>query len=211
MARWWAVTIDRRKDLSRLPIAAAFLLLVDRAATCGVVAAAEARAATPDIKAPLPLPAQGRILHYALLAGAEGGEYSQEKANAVTNRMSALQEEITEGKWKALAPECRTAFPLAEAKEVTLPDDRFDAQLACDELGDFLSTALGSQETDYGKELGEYDELRRKLNQRLGPGLRARAGSGLEAQQKARRAARAAASGYGSPVAVLRECVKRYG
>src|SRR3546814_10718881 len=70
---------------------------VDRAATCGVVAATEARAATPDIKQPLPFTAQGRILHYALLAGAEGEEFSAETATAVNQRMSDLQEEITSG------------------------------------------------------------------------------------------------------------------
>src|SRR3546814_11677302 len=59
---------------------------VDRAATCGVVAATEARAATPDIKQPLPFTAQGRILHYALLAGAEGEEFSAETATAVNQR-----------------------------------------------------------------------------------------------------------------------------
>src|SRR3546814_4302137 len=70
---------------------------IDRAATCGVVAAAEARAATPDIKQPLPFTAQGRILHYALLAGASGEEFSAETATAVNQRMSDLQEEITSG------------------------------------------------------------------------------------------------------------------
>ena len=118
---------------------------VDRAATCGVVAAAEARAATPDITQPLPFTAQGRILHYALLAGATGEEFSAEAATRVNARMSELQEEITGGKWEELGPACRAAFPVVENEDVTLPEDRFDAQLGCDEIGDFMSAALRSQ------------------------------------------------------------------
>ncbi|HEV2748704.1 MAG TPA: hypothetical protein VGW34_15590 [Allosphingosinicella sp.] len=212
--------------MTRYPAAAAAALLllscgpeklalpeqaVDRAATCGVVAAAEARAATPDIKQSLPFTAQGRIVHYALLAGAEGEEFSAEAATAANTRMSELQETITEGKWQELAPACRRAFPQAEVTEVTLPADRFEAQLACDELGDFMGTALQSQEAEYGNQLAEYRELARKLDQALGPGLRARAGSGLEAQQEARRRALAKAAKLGSPMAVMRQCVERYG
>ncbi len=64
---------------------------IDRAATCGVVAAAEARAGSPDIKAALPFEAQGRILHHALVAASEGGSFSGQKASAVSKRMSELQ------------------------------------------------------------------------------------------------------------------------
>lgn len=184
---------------------------IDRAATCGVVAAAEARAAIADIKQPLPLTAQSRILHYALLAGAEGDEFSPDAATAVTGRMSELQEEITAGKWRELAPACRQAFPVAELAEPTLPEDRFDAQLGCDELGDFMVTALDSQESDYGEQLGSYRTMARKLDATLGPGLRRRAGAGLPAQQKARREALAAIVKRGSPSALLRQCVERFG
>ena len=55
---------------------------IDRAATCGVVAAAEARAASKDIKAPLPFDAMGRVLHYPLLAGATGESFSSDNATA---------------------------------------------------------------------------------------------------------------------------------
>jgi hypothetical protein len=183
---------------------------VDRAATCGVIAAIGARAATTDIKAPLPFEAQEHILHYALLAGAEAESFSSEKANAVIKRMSELQGEITEGKWQDLVAPCREAFPQAQVSEVTLPGDRFEAQLQCDELGDFLTTALQSQDQHYAARLNDYDGLARNLNQRLGPGLKARAG-GLEAQQEARREALAAAAKLGSPSAVMKQCVERYG
>ncbi|MFC7499237.1 hypothetical protein ACFQRC_08395 [Enterovirga sp. GCM10030262] len=184
---------------------------VDRAATCGVVAAAEARAATPDITQPLPFTAQGRILHYALLAGAAGEEFSAEAATRVNARMSELQEEITGGKWEELGPACRAAFPVVENEDVTLPEDRFDAQLGCDEIGDFMSAALRSQEADYGAQLSEYRAVARNLDQTLGPGLRSRAGAGLEAQQQARRVALSEFAKLGSPVAIMRQCVERYG
>lgn len=185
--------------------------LVDRAATCGVVAAAEARSAIPDIKQPLPFGAQGRILHHALLAGAESEEFSLEVATAVNSRMSDLQEEITEGKWQELAPACRAAFPATTVEKIELSADRYEAQLACDELGDFLTNALGTQESDYSKQLSEYRELATKLDGTLGPGLRSRAGADLADQQKARRVALSAAARLGSPTAVMRQCVERFG
>src|SRR3546814_17019409 len=61
---------------------------VGRAATCGVVAATEARAATPDIKQPLPFTAQGRILHTALLEGAEGAASSAKTETAVNKHLA---------------------------------------------------------------------------------------------------------------------------
>ena len=185
--------------------------MVDRAATCGVVAAAEARAATPDIKQSLPFTAQGRIVHYAMLAGAQGEEFAADTASAVSKRMSDLQEQITEGKWQELAPACRQGFPQAEIAEPKLPGERFEAQLACDEVGDFLSSALSSQESEYGNQLAEYSKLASKLDDTLGPGLRARAGAGLEAQQKLRREALADAAKLGSPMGLMRQCVERYG
>ena len=184
---------------------------IDRAATCGVVAAIEARAAITDIKAPLPFEAQERVLHYSLLAGAEGESFSLEAANGVTKRLTQLQGEITKGKWKELVPACRAAFPAAQVTDVKLPADSFDAQLQCDELGDFITTALASQDVHYAERLNDYGELARKLDQRLGPGLRSRAGANLEAQQDARRAALAKAAKLGSPAAVMKQCVERYG
>jgi hypothetical protein len=184
---------------------------VDRAATCGVIAAIEARAATADIKAPLPFEAQEHILHFALLAGAEGESFSTETANAVVKRMSELQGEITEGKWQGLVAPCREAFPIAHQKEAKLPDDRFAAQLQCDELGDFLTSALQSQDVHYAARLNEYDEVARKLNLRLGPGLKSRAGSDLKAQQEERRKALAKVAKLGPPSAVMKQCVDRYG
>jgi hypothetical protein len=209
--------------MKRLLIAAALLVTscgpqslslpqapVDRAATCGVVAAAEARAAT-DIKRVLPFTAQLKILHYALLAGSEGESFSEDASTAVIERMPALQEEITEGKWQELAPACRQAFPAAEKEDVTLPSDRFDAQLGCDALGDFLVGRLRSQEMHYGSQLGDYRDMLRELDKVLGPGLRSRAGADLASQQEARREALAETVRLGQPAAIMRQCVERYG
>lgn len=182
---------------------------VDRAATCGVVAAASARSRT-EVSASLSLEAQGRILHHALLAASEGGEFRSDKAKAVTERMAALQDEITKGKWQDLAAPCAAAYPAAGKNKVELPKAKLDAQLQCEELADFTVTALEGEDSKYGNALAEYGLMRRRVNDALAPGLDARAGRDLAAQQKARRKALAAASGLGSPVAVLDACLKRF-
>jgi hypothetical protein len=183
---------------------------VDRAATCGVVAAATARTSVADVKAPLPLAAQGKIFHYALLAASEDGEFKAEAANRVNKRMGALQESITGGKWRDLAPACAAAFPAAEKAAVALPSARLDAQLACEELAEFTSLALEGSEVNYGNELAGYRRMRSALNDALAPGLRARAGADLEAQGRERKRALAAAAQLGSPIAVLDKCLARF-
>jgi hypothetical protein len=183
---------------------------IDRAATCGVVAAAEARAASKDIKAPLPFDAMGRVLHYPLLAGATGESFSSSDATAVQKRMSELQNQITEGKWQQLAPACRSAFPATAATDVKLPSDRYQAQLGCDELGDFIRSALQEQGT-YDEDLRPYRQLSDKLDVPLGAGLRSHVGSDLKRQQEARSKALAAMAKVGPPVAVMEQCLKKFG
>lgn len=183
---------------------------VDRAATCGVVAANSARLGTPDIQAPLSFDAMGRIIHYPLLGGSSGGNFSPETATEVQTRMTELQEPISEGKWQDLIPACRAAFPATAVEQVKLPVDRFDAQLGCDELGDFLRSALEDQ-ADYANELAEYRDLSMKLDATLGTGLRSRAGTDLRSQVEERRKALATIAQAGPPVAVLRECLARFG
>lgn len=183
---------------------------VDRAATCGVIAAQSARLATHDIQASLPFDAMGQIIHYPLLAGSAGGSFSAGKAAEVQARMTALQERISEGKWQQLIPACGTAFPATAVKQVKLPEDRFDAQLGCVELGDFLRSALGEQ-AEYANELGEYRDLGTKLEMTLAAGLHSRAGEDPGARQEERRKALATIAKAGPPVAVLRECLARFG
>lgn len=181
---------------------------LERAATCGAVTAASARAATA-VEAPLPLESIGRVLHYPMLAGSTGESFSSDTAEAVQTRMSELQDSIVEGKWQDLVPACKAAFPAAAIEQVTLPSDRFVAQLGCDELADFLRSSLEAKE-EYLKELGEYRQLRRKLENTLAAGLSSRAGSDTAAQQE-RRKALATMAKAGPPVAVMRACLARFG
>jgi hypothetical protein len=183
---------------------------IDRAATCGVVAAAAARTALTDVKAPLPLAAQGKIFHYALLVASEGGEFKAETANRVNRRMRELESGITGGKWRDLVPACDSAFPVAGKTDVKLPATRLDAQLACEELADFTGVALEGAESDYGNELAAYRRMRSELNDLLAPGLRDRAGGSAEAQSRERDRALAAATQLGSPIPVLDRCVERF-
>ena len=183
---------------------------VDRAATCGVVTAAEARAGTKDVKAELPFEAMGRILHYTLLGGSADGTFSPDAAANVQKRMSELQGEITGGKWQDLVPACGAAFPATAMSEVKLPADRVEAQVGCYELGDFVRSALEEQ-GNYDNELSEFRPLKDKLDTAVGSALRGRVGADFEAQQKERHRALAAIAEAGPPVAVLRQCLKRFG
>lgn len=182
---------------------------VDRAATCGAVAAASGRAAT-GVGAPLPLEAIGRVLHYPMLAGSAGESYSSDAAAQVQARMSELQDSVIESKWQELIEPCRSAFPATAVTDVTLPSDRFQAQLGCDELSDFLRSSLQAQ-VEYENELAEYRRLSNKLEPALASGLRSRAGSGIERQQEERRRALAVMANAGPPVMVLRQCLARFG
>jgi len=183
---------------------------VDRAATCGVVAAAAARTAVTDVKAPLPLAAQGKIFHYALLAASNGGAFEAETANRVNKRMRELEAGITGGKWRELVPICDAAFPATAKTEIELPSGRFEAQIACEELAEFTSVALEGSETHFGNELAGYRRMRTELNDAIAPGLRAKAGSSTEAQSRERDRALAAAAALGSPIPVLDTCRERF-
>jgi hypothetical protein len=179
---------------------------IERAATCGAVAAAAERAATSDFKAPLSFEGIGRVIHYPLLAGSVGDAFSSETAAQVQKRMTALQDSIVEGKWQDLVPVCKAAFPATAVDKVTLPADRFDAQLGCDELGDFLRSALEGQEA-YVNDLAEYRDLGNKLEPALAVGLPASDAS----VRKERKQALAAMAKAGPPVAVMRQCLARFG
>jgi hypothetical protein len=176
---------------------------VDRAASCGVIAAVQARAATPDVKSPLSFEDQGRVLHFALLGGSEGGSFSSERAAAVNARMSEIQEPIINGKWQDLVPACNQAFPAALKAEATLPESARQAELGCDELGEFINKALARQGADYGNELGELAEFNRTIDRRIG-GL-------SRSQTEERRKALAAIVQAGQPMAVMRQCMQRFG
>jgi hypothetical protein len=184
---------------------------IERAATCGVVAAAEARRAVTDIQAPLPLEAQGRIAHYALLGASAGGEFAPATANAISRRTSQLGEQVAGGDWEDLVPACGAAFPAVGRTNVALPAGESEAQLECYELAGFLTTALAGQHTNERHERATYVGLHRLLGDRVAPGLRASAGGDRTAQRRRQHQALAAAAQLGSPVAVMRQCVRRFG
>jgi hypothetical protein len=184
---------------------------VDRAATCGVVATAAARRASADIKTSLPIAAEGRILHYALLGASSDGRFSSETAGAIVQRMRALEPEVTGGDWPALAPACKAAFPDADRADVVLPKERLDAQLGCSVLAQFVATALEPAKAQYGNQIADYRRLRGRLSDRVGPDLRARVGGSVEAQRGAEAEAMAKIVRAGSPAATLAECAKRFG
>ena len=184
---------------------------IDRAATCGVVAAAEARASVPDVRAPLPFDAQGKILHHVLLGASQAGEFSPERAVEVNQRMNALQEPVIGGRWKDLVPECRSAFPATATVAPILPRSAFDARLGCDALAEFLGKALAKQR-GYGDELLEYRKLTRRLDaSTMVSTLQSRTGDDLQAQQEERHKALAAMAHVGPPMATMRECLRRFG
>lgn len=182
---------------------------IDRAATCGVVAANAARLATNDIQAPLSFEAMGKIVHYPLLAGSAGDSFSSEVAAKVRSRMTELQEGISEAKWQELIPQCQAAFPATALEQVKLPSDDFDAELGCVELGDFLRSALEKQ-AEYGNELAEYRAFSTKRETRLANGLRSSAGPDLRDRVAARHRALATMAKAGPPTLVMRECLTRF-
>jgi hypothetical protein len=183
---------------------------IDRAATCGVVAAAEARAGTTDVKAPLPFASMETILHYPLLAGSAGDSFSADTASAVQSKMTELQERIIAGKWQDLVPACKAAFPATAMTKVELSADRFQAQLGCYELADFIRSAL-EKGGEYDNELSSYHALSMKLDTALGPGMRSRGGTDFKAQQNERHKALARIAKAGPPTEVMRQCVVRFG
>lgn len=183
---------------------------IDRAATCGVVAAAEARAGTSDIKAPLPFKSMEGILHYPLLAGSDGDSFSTETASAVQSKMTELQERIIAGKWQDLVPACKAAFPATAMTKVELPADRFEAQLGCYELADFIRSAL-EKGGEYDNELSSYHALSMKLDAALGAGLRSRGGTDFKSQQERRHKALATIVKAGPPSEVMSQCIAKFG
>ena len=182
---------------------------VERAATCAIVAELDERAQAGT--APLPFAAHEHVLHYALLAGSTGESFSPETTNAVIARIKAIRPQVSESKWQKILPECRIAFAEAWTFNVELPKDRFDSKLQCDELGKFLTRTLRKHHGEDPVRAAAYDQMARKLDYRLEPGLRVRAGAALQTQAAERRRALAAAAKLGRPTQVMEQCVQRYG
>lgn len=180
---------------------------IERAATCGVVTAAEARVATTDIKAPLSLEAQGNILRYALLTGSEGESFAADRAAAVVQRMPELADKVTDGSWKKLIEPCAQAYPAAKGPPA-LPEDPLVAGMGCDALRQFVGKALAS-DGRYEETLTQYSNLESALDKRLAPML-ARRGVSADETDAERSTALSTLAKLGNPTAVMDACVQRY-
>lgn len=183
---------------------------IDRAATCGVVAAALERQAA-GAKGDLSAEAQGRIFHYPMLAASTGPSFDKERANAVFKRTPQLFDHVVNGTWRPLQPQCATAYPPAAIAAPVLPKTAFDAALQCYVLVDFMRKALGDQGGSYTEAATTYSVMSTRLDGTLSPML-AKIGLKSGPALQARRAeALAAAAKLGQPPAVIAACTKRFG
>jgi hypothetical protein len=184
---------------------------IKRAATCGVVAAADARRSLGSVDAKLTIEQQGHILHYALIEGSEGGSFDRTRSAAVVNAMPLLGDKVTGGKWEPLIGECADAYPATKPVEsVTLPSDALTVQAGCHDLSDFITTALRSQENNFIDKMRAYDAMERTLDNKMGATLKARGLNQAQANE-ARAKALAKVATLGPPIAVLDQCVKKFG
>ena len=181
---------------------------VERAATCGVVAAAQARTVSTDYKAPLTIEARGKVLHYALLAGAGGKSFDAEATGAVIKLMPELADEVTDKNWKKLVQPCAEAFPVSTAATI-LPEDPLMAAVGCDQMSSFMRKAL-STGMEYDGEVQRIGKLSMELDKKVAP-LLARAGKSSDAQtQVVRLEAMSTFAKLGAPDKVIDACIARY-
>lgn len=183
---------------------------VQRAATCGVVAAASARQGS-DVKAKLGFEDQSRILHYALIEGSSQGSFDKTRAATVANTMPGLGESVTGAKWEELKGPCAAAYPATAKTDVgALPKDRLTAQLGCDGLAQFMTSALREDEASYIDRIRALDDMQRGIDAKIGPLLSAR-GISPERSIAVRDEAVAQLVRLGPPHLVLDRCVADFG
>lgn len=184
---------------------------VDRAASCAVVTAIEARATAPSVKSSLSFETQSKIIHHAMLAASEDGSFSSDTASAVVKKMSELESGISDGKWQDLQAPCSAAYPeISKTTGIELPAAKFDAQLGCYAMADFLSRSVQSSDPEAEKRKNLFSDLRRKLDNAIANGLRAKGASSYEKTQAEKDKALATMSKLGSPAAVMTLCTDRY-
>lgn len=183
---------------------------IARAATCGVAEAAQARVDTPDIKAPLAVDAQGRILRYAVVTGVEGDSFSMDRASEVVQRMPKEAETLLEGnRWKKMREPCAAAFPAPAQGEVKLPEDTLTAGMGCDMMRQFVGKALATA-GQYEETLRGYSKLEEALDKKLAPLMSARGLSSEDKALEAKRKAMASFAKLGNPTQIMDTCVKKY-
>lgn len=184
---------------------------IERAASCAVVSAIEARTASPNAKGGLSFEAQAKIIHHAMLAASESGTFSADTASAVVKKMSEVEKPISDGQWQDLQAPCKEAYPAAQKVEgVELPKAKFDAQLGCYVLGDFVTRSVTSSDPDAQARATLLGDLRRKLDPAIGAGLKARGETSYEKTQAAKNKALAGMTQLGTPSATMKLCTDRY-
>ncbi len=184
---------------------------VQLAATCGVIAAAAIDKQSTVAGTRMGVADSGRILHYALLAGAKGGSFTNDAAAAVVDAMPTLQHDVTRAKWDTLVAPCNEAFPAAApGKQPVLPDDALQAQLGCSALGTWLSKALAAKESDYGADLTRYRRFGTDIEPAVVTKLKARGSTSDNAVKAERDKAMAAIVEAGSPVPVMNACIAKF-
>lgn len=183
---------------------------IERAATCGVVAAATERE-TAGIKGDLSAEAQERIFHYPLLAAAEGERFDAERANAVFQRMPKLFDSTIKGKWQTLRPACAAAYPATQVAQPALPAAPLDSMLQCYMVSDFVRKAFGGQGAAYAEAATTAGVFTDKLDRKVSPALKRAGVNGADALQDKRNEALAAAAKLGQPSGVIAACEKKYG
>jgi hypothetical protein len=184
---------------------------IDKAATCAVVSAASSRAASPNVKGDLGFDAQTRILHYAMLEASEGGAFSAKKASEVVSRMGEVEKKVTDGKWQQLAASCDEAYPaVKKTTGIELPKAKFDAELGCYSLGDFLVKTVTTSDPAAQARLAELMQMRRDLDGPIGSGLKARGATDYEHTLEMKQGALGKIIKLGAPAETLKICTGRF-
>lgn len=176
---------------------------IDRAATCAVVSAADARSRQGE----LDFDAQARVIHHAMLAGVEGQDFSATRASAVLSRMNDLQDDILGNRWRRLIAPCDEAYPIVKKTAgIELPKGRLDAALGCYSMGDFLAKTVLSGDPRARERFADMTRMKRELDGPVGDALKAR---GAKAQAL-KEAAFVRMAKLGAPAAVMNICTGRF-
>ncbi|KKC26884.1 hypothetical protein [Sphingomonas sp. SRS2] len=184
---------------------------IDKAASCAVVSAAEARLRNPDTKGDLDFDAQTRIIHYAMLAGIEGEGFSTKNASAVVSRMSEVEADITNGKWQDLVAPCDQAFPeVKKTSGIALPEGRFDAQLGCYAMADFLVKTVTTTDPKAQDRFAAFQKMKRDLDGSIGATMKARGAGSYERTLDLKQGALVRMTRLGAPAEVMTMCTERF-
>jgi hypothetical protein len=146
-----------------------------------------------------------------MLAGSDGGDFSPRRASAVVDRMNQVENDVTSGKWQDLVGPCDQAFPAAVKQSgVELPRAKFDAELGCYAMSEFLVRSVSSDDPGAQQRMSELMKLRRDLDGPISSGLRARGAGGFEQARALKQAALAKMTLLGAPAETMKQCVVRF-